>query len=55
MKKFDFDLKNKKACNVADKILHNILWNSSNISNIHVETEDDSRKLIKVVFDFKRG
>lgn len=53
MKKFDFDLKNKKTYDIVDKILHNILWNSSNISNIYIETEDDSRKLIKVVFDFK--
>lgn len=53
MKKFDFDLKDKKAYNVVDQILNSILWNSSNISNIYVETEDDGKKLIKAIFDFE--
>jgi len=53
MKTFDFDLKDKKTGNIADRIINNVLWNSSSISNIHVETEDDGKKLLKAIFDFE--
>lgn len=53
MKKFDFDLKDKKRMYIAGRIINNILWNESNISHIHVETEDDSKQWKKVIINFE--
>lgn len=55
MKEFDFDLKNKPSLDnieIIDRIINNVVWHCSRISHIHVETEDDSKKLKKVIIDF---